>query len=75
MVSVGLAQTSGNAEGNVTLAVELKPEIFFLSASLDIARASKNHFFLSLDFHGLWLGHNDCLSFTEVKQQWTSSVH
>ena len=46
----------------------------FLSASLNRTRASRNHFFLSPDFHDLWHSHNDFLSFTEVKRQWVTLV-
>ena len=38
--------------------------VYFLRPSLGRARASRDHFFLSLDLHELWHGHNGCLSFT-----------
>ena len=65
----------------------VKRSFFFcLRVSLDRACTSRNHFFsvcVSMDFHESWHGHNDCLFFTEVKQQWamlvlgwvTASVH
>ena len=44
-----------------------------LSASSSEAHDSRNHYFF-LDFHELWHGHNDCLSFTEVKRRWAMLV-
>ena len=47
---------------------------FFLSVSSSEAHASRDHFFLSPNFHELWHGHNDCLSFTKVKWRWATLV-
>ena len=46
----------------------------YLSASSREACASRNHFFLSLDFHELWFRVMSICLFTEVKQQWASLV-
>ena len=52
----------------------------FLSASLDRARASRNHFiflvvfFLSPDFHELWCSVMSICLLTEVKWRWAMLV-
>ena len=45
-----------------------------LSVSLNRACASRNHFFLSPDFHELWCSVMSICLLTEVKQQWATLV-
>ena len=46
----------------------------FLSVSSGEARHSRDHFFLSPDFHELWPSMMSISLFTEVKQQWAMIV-
>ena len=47
---------------------------FFLSASFSEGRTSRDHFFLSPDFHGLWHTVMGICLLTEVKRQWATLV-
>ena len=49
-------------------------DIYLLSASSSEAHTSRNHLFLSRDFHELWHSLMSICLFTEVKWQWATLV-
>ena len=56
------------------IVVIMVSRFIFLSASSNEARASRNHFFLSPDFHKIGRSMMNISLFTEVKQQWAMLV-